>query len=68
MADLKRIEQLRSDIKTLAEFQNDIKTTTDNVDVEMNHRRADDILCAILDELGLTDVTEAFGKIRKWYA
>ncbi len=68
MTDLKRIEQLRSDIKELAECQDKIKTITENVDVEMNHRRADDILCDILDELGLTDVTEAFGKIRKWYA
>ncbi len=45
-----------------------LKAEQSNVDVEVAHVRADDILCGLLIELGYSDVVEEFEKVRKWYA
>ena len=37
-------------------------------DLEMAHGEADDVLCALLKELGYGDVVSAYHKIDKWYA
>ena len=37
-------------------------------DVEVNHSRADDILCELLKYMGLPDIVEAFEAVEKWYA
>lgn len=39
-----------------------------DLDNEIAHLRADDILCKLLRELGYGDVVSAFEKIEKWYA
>ena len=40
----------------------------DGGDHEINHLKADDVLCELLKELGLGEVAEAFDDIEKWYA
>lgn len=37
-------------------------------DVEMAHSDADDVLCALLDELGYGDVVAEYNKVSKWFA
>lgn len=37
-------------------------------DKEIAHLRADDLLCALLKELGYSEVVEAWERIPKWYA
>lgn len=37
-------------------------------DTEMNHVRADDVLCDLLRSLGYGDVVDAWEDISKWYA
>ncbi|HDC4311279.1 TPA: hypothetical protein ACOEGN_001450 [Enterobacter kobei] len=37
-------------------------------DVEMDHIRADDVLCEILKTLGYEDVVIEYDAINKWYA
>ncbi len=45
-----------------------LKAEQINIDVEVAHIRADDILCKLLTELGYSEVVEEFEKVRKWYA
>lgn len=37
-------------------------------DTEVAHIRADDVLVALLSELGFDDVVSEYDKIEKWYA
>jgi len=37
-------------------------------DTELDHRRADALLCMLLIHLGHKDVVEEFEKLHKWYA
>lgn len=37
-------------------------------DVEMDHIRADDVLCEMLKTLGFEDVVIEYDAINKWYA
>lgn len=37
-------------------------------DTELAHEAADDVLCALLQELGCREVVEEYWKIEKWYA
>lgn len=37
-------------------------------DTEIAHPDADDVLCALLDELGYGDVVAEYNKVSKWYA
>ena len=37
-------------------------------DIEMDHIRADDVLCEILKTLGYEDVVIEYDAINKWYA
>ena len=39
-----------------------------NYDTELAHINADNILCALLKELGLEKVVIAFCQVSKWYA
>lgn len=36
--------------------------------VEKDHQKADEILCALLTELGYKSVVLAWRKVHKWYA
>jgi len=38
------------------------------VDEEINHQLADDLLCQFLTQIGHSDIAEEFEKIGKWYA
>lgn len=40
----------------------------DSDDEEVNHIKADEILCHLLADLGYKEVAEYFGSLRKWYA
>lgn len=47
----------------------EIKTRTDRKrDEENDHIEADDILMYFLENLGFTEVVEAYNEIKKWYA
>jgi hypothetical protein len=37
-------------------------------DTEAAHAEADDILCALLRDLGYGDVVDEYDKVAKWYA
>ena len=37
-------------------------------DIRRNHVNADDIICALLIELGYKDVVKVFNEIERWYA
>jgi len=37
-------------------------------DREIGHMEADDILCALLKEIGYGDVVEEYHKVEKWFA
>jgi hypothetical protein len=37
-------------------------------DTEMAHIQADEIICAVLEELGCKDIVDEYNKIYKWYA
>ena len=37
-------------------------------DTEMAHIRADETICAVLDELGCDEIVDEYNKIYKWYA
>lgn len=39
-----------------------------NDDTEIAHSDADDVLCALLDELGYGDVVAEYSKVDKWFA
>jgi len=40
----------------------------ENKDTEMAHSNADEVLCALLIELGYDDVVDEYDKVHKWYA
>ena len=44
------------------------KLVDEGGDTEIDHVRADEILCELLTELGCSEVVEAFNEIDKWYA
>ena len=50
------------------EYLNKMKSLQDNIDTEVAHAYADGILCDILNELGYSDIVEAWEQIDKWYA
>jgi len=37
-------------------------------DTEIAHGKADELLCAFVNDLGFTEVAKSFEKIEKWYA
>ena len=37
-------------------------------DKELDHLRADDVLCDLLDALGYNEIVTEFKKLEKWYA
>lgn len=39
-----------------------------NDDTEQAHCTADDILCNLLEDLGYTELVDAFNDLEKWYA
>ena len=39
-----------------------------NCDAEMAHCDADDVLCALLEDLGYGDVVSEYDKVHKWFA
>lgn len=45
-----------------------LRDEIENGDLEQAHSRGDDILVEILNELGLTDIVNAYTRIDKWFA
>jgi len=45
-----------------------LKKVQGGIDEEYEHHRADEILCELLESLGLNDVVEEWDKVYKWYA
>jgi hypothetical protein len=46
----------------------ELKELQKSSDTELAHSLADDILCDLLEELGLIDVVIEYEKIEKWFA
>ena len=46
----------------------ELNKAINNVDTEIAHCDADDILCKLLISLGYSDVVELYNKVDKWYA
>jgi hypothetical protein len=50
------------------EFYHKMLEIADNLDQEARHAEADNLLCAVLMELGYSTGVEVFHKMEKWYA
>jgi hypothetical protein len=46
----------------------ELKAIDNSGDTEINHSRADDVLCELLNDLGFDDVVDLYKMIDKWYA
>jgi len=53
---------------TKEEALNKLAECQKNDETEMAHSYADDVLCALLDELGYGDVVAEYRKVSKWFA
>ena len=49
------------------EYVKKINEECHSYDTEINHMHADNILCALLLELGCLDVVETYNRVRKLY-
>jgi len=58
---MKKEDKIKDAIKLLKQQQ-------DNLDTELAHVEADNIICALLIQLGYGEVVDEFEKINKWYA
>ena len=56
------------DEKKLQEWIERLRECQKDSDTESAHGDADDILCDVLETLGLNDLVEEYDKIGKWYA
>ena len=45
-----------------------LETCIGNKDIEMAHGDADDVLCALLRDLGYEEIVVLWEKVEKWYA
>ena len=52
-----------NNIQALAELKNIV-----NHDPEVDHKRADEILCEFIRSLGYSEIADAFDEVEKWYA
>ena len=52
----------------LTKWKQQIEEIAANNDTEVAHSSADDLLCAILRELGAGEVADIFDTMDKWYA
>jgi hypothetical protein len=50
------------------EFYHKMLEIADNLDKEAKHTEADDLLCAVLTELGYGAGVKVFHEMEKWYA
>ena len=46
----------------------ELRSIRENLDTEVAHSNADDVLCKLLTDLGYGDVVEEWRKVEKWYA
>lgn len=53
---------------TDAEYAAKIKALAAQRDQEVSHILADDLLCALLTELGYEETVKEFQQLAKWYA
>ena len=45
-----------------------LKKAQDNLNIEMAHSDADEVLCELLSSLGYEDVVAEYRKVSKWFA
>ena len=45
-----------------------LNDASQNMDIEIAHMQADEILCELLRDLGYIDVVDAWEAVEKWYA
>ncbi len=54
---------------TPAEFEDKMRAINDSGDeIDTNHIAADDLMCAVLRDLGYTKGVEIFERMPKWYS
>ena len=56
------------DKKLQEEYLEKMKLCVDDMDTELAHGNADDILCEVLLKLGYADLIEKYKEVHKWYA
>ena len=44
-----------------------MKEHVKNDDYDVSHKKADNLLCRLLQELGYSEVVEVYKKVGKWY-
>lgn len=54
--------------KFIKEQNDKLRKLADDMDIEIAHSKADDILCDILLEFGFDETVDLWNKIKKWYA
>lgn len=67
-AVLSKMARKKYDKKFIEKYIKELKILIDNDDTEFAHGEADDILCKILCELGLSKIVDLYEKVKKWYA
>jgi len=55
-------------LKAISDSKEKLIIESRNGDTEAAHGNADDILCKLLNEFGLNEITEIYNNIEKWYA
>ena len=50
------------------ELEKEMEEVKNIKDIEERHRRADEILCELLENLGFENLVETYREVYKWYA
>ncbi len=53
---------------TPEQFKSRMQEIASDVDIEMSHYNADDLMCEVLKELGYGEGVKIFEEMAKWYA
>lgn len=53
---------------TPAEFEDEMRKLSNDFDQEHKHRKADELMCEILNQFGYSVGVEIFNNMNKWYS
>jgi len=67
LADSRPAGRKYKNIMTKDDAIEQLRKLQESKNLEVSHQEADDILCALLSALGLSDVVDEYEKLEKWY-
>lgn len=53
---------------TPAEFEDEMGRISQNEEIELRHKAADELMCKVLQENGYSSGVKIFESMKKWYA